>query len=80
MKSLVDKMNRAHSNYLSKLGAVESMLSDKIDFDFSIDYIPGDGFVVLDYDASNVASLSTCIEIIKKKGILTKDDHKQICV
>lgn len=52
-KSAFDKlnlnMNKNWSKYLSAKGSLEAYLSDFIDFDFSINDMPGDGFVVLDY-------------------------------
>ena len=77
-KSAFDKlnlnMNKNWSKYLSAKGSLEAYLSDFIDFDFSINDMPGDGFVVLDYQNDKVASVESCFKIILEKGKINQDD------
>jgi hypothetical protein len=73
MKNLIDKLNKTHTAYWSAIDNLESYLSDKIDFEFSIFEQPGDGFVI-QYDSHN-APLDSCLRIIKCKGKLSLDDY-----
>lgn len=77
-KSDFDKLylniNKSWSKYLSTKGSLEAYLSDFIDFDFSINEIPGDGFVVLDYQNDKVASVESCFKIILEKGKINQKD------
>jgi hypothetical protein len=76
-KSAFDKlnsnMNNNWSKYLSAKGSLEAYLSDFIDFDFSINDMPGDGFVVLDYQNDKVASVESCFKIILEKGKINQE-------
>lgn len=71
-------MNKKWSKYLSSKGNLEAYLSDFIDFDFSINDMPGDGFVVLDYQNDKVASVESCFKIILEKGKINQDDFATI--
>ena len=77
-KSSFDKlylnMNKNWSKYLSTKGSLEAYLSDFIDFDFSINDMPGDGFVVLDSQNNKVASVEICFKKNKKKGKINQED------
>ncbi|WP_163398172.1 hypothetical protein [Flavobacterium fluviatile] len=68
------QMEKQFKNYNSAKGTLEAFLSDYIDFDFCVQDMAGDGFTILDYDNSKVASVESCFEIIFKNGKLTKDD------
>jgi len=67
-------MNENWSKYLSAKGSLEAYLSDFIDFDFSINDITGDGFVVLDYQNDKVVSVESCFKMILEKGIINQKD------
>jgi hypothetical protein len=77
-KSAFDKlnlnMNKNWAKYISSKGSLEAYLSDFIDFDFSINDMPGDGFVVLDYQNDKVASVESCFKIILEKGKINQED------
>ena len=71
---LLKKLEFGSSKYETALGAMESLFSEYVEFDFSIRDIVGDGFVLLDSENAKVADIKTCFEIIKKKGKLTQED------
>lgn len=77
-KSVFVKLNKQIEkqflSYNSAKGNLEAFLSNYIDFDFCVQDMAGDGFTILDYDNSKVASVEDCFEIILKNGKLTKDD------
>lgn len=72
---LILNLNKAHGKYLSAIGDVEELISDKVEFDFSILFQDSDGFVMLNPDGSYNAPLDKCLEIIKNKGVLTTEDY-----
>ena len=57
---------------------VESNLKDSVCFNFSIDENNADGVVLINIETSNLALLEDCLNIIKKQGILTFNDHLKI--
>ena len=67
-------MNINWSKYIYAKGSLEAYLSDSIDFDFSINDMPGDGFVVLDSQNDKVASVESCFKIILEKGKINQED------
>ncbi len=79
MKRIINKLINAQSKYNSVIGAVEQEISDKVEFDFSIFWQPSDGFVIVD-DGMGNAPISKCLEIINKRGRLTKDDFDGVCI
>jgi hypothetical protein len=80
MKRLINKLAKAKGQYDAAIGELEASVKDKIGFDFSIDYQPSDGFVVLNYETSSLAPLDFCIDKINKKGFLSEDDHYGLCI
>ena len=52
----------AHRNLDAKTSALESHLAKVVHFEFSISYIPGDGFCLLDLENENLANVSHAIE------------------
>lgn len=74
MDRLLKKLRTAQSKYDGVIGSVESELSDRIEFDFSIFWQPSDGFVMLAFDRYN-APLGCLLQIIKAKGKLTEEDY-----
>jgi len=73
---MMKKLESYKSKYDSVIGEVESSLSDKILFDFSVFYQPSDGFVVLNYDTSANAPLNSCLDWIRSNGELSESDHE----
>ena len=64
------QMEKQFSSYNIAKGSLEAYLSDYIEFDFCVQDMPGDGFTVLEYDNSKVASVEDCFAIILKKCLL----------
>lgn len=74
MNRLLKKLLIAQSKYEGAIGNVESSISDKVEFDFSIFWQPSDGFVMLAFDRYN-APLDNLLRIIQQKGRLTEEDY-----
>lgn len=79
-KKMLRDTEKFYSKYYSKKGGLEALLFDYVEFDFSIDFMPGDGFLLLDSDSSRVAPVEKCFEIIKKKGSITKEDMRYVSI
>jgi len=78
-KQLLSKLEKSYNTYLCNISNIESELQRYCQFDdFTIFYQQSDGFV-LEYKANN-APLFLCIDIIKKKGILSEDDYFDLCI
>lgn len=78
-KSKLNKVNKSYGEYIKAKGNLERLLSQYIDFDFSIEDMPGDGFVVLDAENASVAKVEDCFNHIVNNGTLTQDDLQEIC-
>lgn len=74
------KMFDAHYKAVSEVGALEGMIADSVDFDFSISHQPADGFVLLRYETSDVATLDDCLDIIKRGDKLTPELHNKLSI
>lgn len=74
VKQIMSRIHAAHSKYQGVIGESEAIISQHSDFDASIEYQPSDGFVLVDERANN-APLSSCIEVILNKGMLTHTDY-----
>lgn len=70
-------LKKKRTAYEESLNNLERQLKDKVEFDFSIEYMQSDGFCLTNYNTSNTAPLDACIEIIKKKGTLSVEDHDE---
>jgi hypothetical protein len=79
MKNHLKKLIEAQSKYESAIGNAESDFQDKIDFDYSFQWQPSDGWTIVD-GKSNVAPLDSALNIIKQKGKLSHEDFKGICI
>lgn len=81
---MISKKHKAlisqHSKYMGAKGNLENELEDKILFDFSIVYMEGGGFMVLNYETSSVAEIDKCITHIEENGTLGEDDHEWYCI
>lgn len=73
-------MGKKYNTYIGSKGEVEKFLSCYIHFDFSVDFMPGDGFLLLDYENSRVAPVEKCFEIILEKGVLEQSDMLEISI
>lgn len=54
------------------------LMQDVADFELSVGPVGGDGVVVMNYETANVALLIDCLEVIKKTGTLTEDQHGEL--
>lgn len=77
-KTLFKKLVTAHSKYQVAIGALEGEIADRVEFDFSILYQPSDGFVILDYEKSGNALLSSCLWVIEEDGKLTREEFSKL--
>jgi len=80
MEAEYNSLIKAAGKYACAIGTMEAVLADKIEFEFSIDDIPGDGFCILNIESARVAPLIYCMDIIKEKKVLTVDSHGDICI
>lgn len=79
-KKLMKNTEKHYYNYLNEKGKLEAFFYEKVNFDFSIDYMPGDGFLLLHVGTASVCEVEKCFEIILKNGILTHDDVLSISI
>ena len=73
-KVYLNKLNKGLKSFNLAKGYVESSIYNKVDFNFSIDHNPADGWIMID-DFSNNASLEPLLNIIKDKGFLSEEDY-----
>lgn len=74
------KLKKTYSDYQSQCRKFQNELSDKIEFDFYVDYQPSDGFVIGHSEECHNAPVFSCLNIIEKKGVLTYDDYKDVLI
>lgn len=74
MKRQMNKLWNAQRKYDAEVRDVEKFIADKVEFDFYILYQESDGWVMLALDARN-APMDTVLDVIKQKGVLTKEDY-----
>ena len=77
MSKEYEKLKRKWSEYESALEAVERLLSEVLDFEFSIAYIPGDGFMLLDVLTDKMSPVKIALKYLKDDRIYTRDIHEQ---
>lgn len=77
---LLKKLDKKYGEYTSVKGELETFFEGKVDFNYSIDYMPGDGFLLLHPDTASVCEVEKCFEIILKNGILTSEDVLSISI
>lgn len=80
MKKEFNSLNLAHSKFEGAVGSMEEAMVDKIEFEFSITWVSGDGFCVLNVGEEALSPLEDCMNAIKNKGILTADDHVALAI
>ena len=73
-----NKLIKDRTSLENNEGEMSALL--KPDFDATVQYMLGDGYMVLDYEKMMVASLSQCIEIVKECGVLSREDHNSISI
>lgn len=72
---VLKKLNIAQANYEKAMDEAKNKLIDKIDFNFSIQWQPSDGWTIVD-DNSDVAPICHVLSVIKRKGRLCYDDFR----
>lgn len=77
---LLKKLDKKYSEYTSAKGELENFFEGKVGFNYSIDYMPGDGFLLLHPDTASVCEVEKCFEIILKNGVLTSEDVLSISI
>ncbi len=80
LKVALNRLYKSNNQFIGATGTVESILADKIEFEFYIRDMPGDGFVILNVETASVAPLSWCISEIEKKGFLSSDSHDGVSI
>ena len=74
MKKINNKVKQVASSYVmhsKRCAELESLLIDKVDFVFSIDFREDDGLVLCYNETSDLAILSNCLNEIEQNGRLT---------
>ena len=71
---------KAHERYIGWMGILEEELKEFVKFDFSVDYMAGDGLLILNEESTSVATVMSCIDLIDKYGELTEDDHERAAI
>ena len=70
---VLKKLNIAQVKYEMAMGEARKSIADKVDFDFSVQWQPSDGWTIVT-DNSDVAPMEYVISVIKRKGRLSYDD------
>lgn len=79
--SILAKTFRARLKYEVSVKELEDWLRDKVDFDFAVDYQPADGIMIVDLESGiNIAPAGECLSVIYRKGNLSREDHKKLCI
>ena len=75
MKKELKALEAAYHKYQTAIGVMEAKIADKVEFEFSIFWQPGDGFVIADDEMGN-GMFDKCLEIIEQKGRLSYEDYR----
>ena len=67
------KLKIAQVKYEQAIDDARNKISDKVDFNFSVQWQPSDGWTIVD-DNSNVAPMEYVLNVIKSKGRLSYND------
>lgn len=79
-QDIINKLNKAQSKYDAEIKFVESLIVDKVKFDFAIICQPSDGFCILDIKDNFLAPLKVCLNHIHEHGYLTFEDFKRFAI
>lgn len=74
MKSILDRLKDAQSTYQAHVHVAETLLEPKIQFGFSLQWQPSDGWTVVHEKNVHVVPIEYALDVIKKKGVLSMDD------
>lgn len=81
IKRLMRQASAKYNAYENLIGQVDKLLVDNVDFQCAVVRQPGDGFCLLDEeDGIKLAPLWDCLEVISKKGKLTKEDLRSLLI
>lgn len=80
VKNEVEKLEAARSKYNGVIGTLEAKIRYRVEFDFSIDYQPSDGFVLLHVEGANVAPLDLCLKVINEMKKLNETDFLKLTI
>lgn len=72
---VLKKLNIAQAKYEKAMGEAKNSIADKVDFNFSVQWQPSDGWTIVD-DNAYVATISHVLSVIKIKGRLSYDDFR----
>ncbi len=74
IKSELERMISAHSEYAKAVKRVDSILAKMCAFNAAITYVAGDDHLVMNVDTSDVAPL-TCLDGKSAANKLTQEEH-----
>ena len=74
MKTQFQKMVKAHAQYEKEKARLEFMLLGKVHFEFKVDHMPGDGWVLLEVESALVCSLGVVMDMVHNTGEFTVED------
>lgn len=76
----IKTLQSAHSKYMVAVRRLEDQISPYVKFVFSITYDSSDGFLLLNEEEASVSRLENCLNVIKKTGMLSADDHRNLSI
>jgi hypothetical protein len=74
VKRALNTLNKGLFAFNNAKGNIEAQIVDKVEFEFSIDYNPADGWIMIAFKDHN-AALEPLLRVIKEKGVLTENDY-----
>lgn len=80
MKNIIEKLNKAQIKYELLKSDIEKYLSDKILFDFFLEWQPSDGWTIVATEHANVAPLKSCLQVIEKEKYLNYDQFCKLTI
>ena len=79
LMKLLKKLNKVQSKYEQAMTDAKAEIEDKVDFGFSIQWQPSDGWTIC-ADDSSVVPLDAVLKTIKDKGRMSVDDMKELSI
>ena len=81
IKELTKRVKRAidlDHKFEIACGSAAELIQEVADFELHVGPVGGDGIVVMNQETANVAPIAECLEVIKKTGTLTEDQHGEL--
>lgn len=72
---VLKKLNIAQVKYEKAMGEARNSIADKVDFNFSVQWQPSDGWTIV-HDNADVAPMEYVLSVIKRKGRLSYKDFR----